>query len=254
MNDDYESKILANVICRYLNEREPVKEADISRIELSLDDTVWGFAVNFYNESGHKADFTKIRNIVDYWIKLKKEELIRAETVSASLQKPETSPDCTSEKLDLPRKLSHSDNQQKKFPQNSSKEIPKNFDENKERASILNKFAKLVSEQLKVDQDLVSLDTNLSDYPRVVDLDFCELVMAVEEEFEIEIDDAEFENRLGILDLGMGYLYPDFVGFRISFWGKKPKKRTEKPSPSELKSKCVMVKNFVDLIYEKLYV
>lgn len=250
MNNDYELKILANVICRYLNERKAVKEADLICIESNLDDIVWEFAVKFYKESGHKAEFLQIKVIVDSWIQSKKERLIQVKLVNSSLQKPKIVPNRPIVKLDLSDKLSHARNQQKKSSQNELEEIPKNFDENEERARIFRKFADLVSEQFKIAPVLITLDTNLSDSLEIDDFDFMELYMMVEEEFDIEIDDAEVEDKLGIFPPEVNICGSDF---RIFPWDKKPKKRTEKPSPPELKSKCVMVKSFVNLIYEKLY-
>jgi acyl carrier protein len=250
MNDDYELKILANVVCRYLNEK-PIKEADLSRVKSNLDDIVWEFAVRFYNESGHKAEFIDVRTIVDSWVKSKKEELTQKKIMDASLQKPKVFPELPSGKLNLSDKMNHSDNQHKKSSQNKPKEIPRNFDENEERAKIFREFADLVSEQFKVTPDLVTLDTNLSDFLGIDDFDFMELHMMVEEEFGIEIADAEVEDKLGILSPEINICAFDF---RIFPWDKKPKKRTEKPTPPKLKSKYVMVKGFVDLIYEKLFV
>lgn len=114
MNDDYELKIFSSVICRYLNEREPVKEADLNLIEANLDGLVWEFAVRFYNESGHKAEFLKVRGIVNSWIQSKKEKLVQIKPVNTSL-KPKASPDSSSVKLNLSNKLNHAVNQQKKI-------------------------------------------------------------------------------------------------------------------------------------------
>lgn len=250
MNDDYELKILASVICRYLNEREPVKEADLNIIEANLDDTVWEFAVRFYNESGHKAEFIKVRSVVNSWINLKKEKLTQKKIMNASLRKPKIAPELPVSKINLSDKVNHTENQQTKALQDKSKEIPKDFDENKERTRIFEKFAGLISKELEVTQDLVTLDTDLSTFPKVEDRDLFEILLLVEEEFNIEISDAENESRLGIFPPDYSPNY-EFIG---SSWGKKRKKIVNKPLPPKLQAHHVMVKQFVDLIYEKLYV
>lgn len=250
MNDDYELKILSSVICRYLNEREPVKEADLNLIEANLDDIVWEFAVRFYNESGHKAEFIKVRSVVDSWINSKKENLIQKKIMNTSLQKPKIVPELPARKINLSDKVNHTENQQTKALQDKSKEIPKDFNENKERARIFEKFAGLISKELKVTQDLVTLDTDLSTLPEIEDHDLFQIFLLVEIEFNIEISDAENEDKLGIF-------WPDYspkYEFSGSYWGKKQKKSVNKPLPPELRAHHVMVKNFVDLIYDKLYV
>jgi acyl carrier protein len=177
-----------------LNEK-PIKEADLSRIKSNLDDIVWEFAVRFYSESGHKAEFIKVRSIVDSWVKSKEEKLIQKKSVNISLQNPNISsdPPSTSKRLGLPVKLSHAGNQQKKSCQNEPKEILKYFNENEERVRIFNKFSELASEQLGITLSSITLETNLSILPGIDTYDALELYMAVEEEFEIEIDDSEVE-------------------------------------------------------------
>lgn len=56
------------------------------------------------------------------------------------------------------------------------------------------KIAKIISEQLGVDEASISKDTSFVDDLGADSLDVVELVMALEEEFDMEISDGEAEN------------------------------------------------------------
>lgn len=63
--------------------------------------------------------------------------------------------------------------------------------------STAEKVKNIVVEQLGVDEDEVTLDANLLDDLGADSLDSVELVMALEEEFGIEISDDEWEGPQG---------------------------------------------------------
>lgn len=58
---------------------------------------------------------------------------------------------------------------------------------------ILEKVKKLISEQLDVDESEIELESSFQDDLEADSLDVVELVMAIEDEFEIEIPDEEAE-------------------------------------------------------------
>jgi acyl carrier protein len=62
------------------------------------------------------------------------------------------------------------------------------------RDEILQTVTKIVSEQLEVDLEKVSSSSNFANDLGADSLDTVELVMALEEEFNIEIPDEEAEN------------------------------------------------------------
>lgn len=63
-----------------------------------------------------------------------------------------------------------------------------------QRTQILEKVTKLVIEHLGVDEAKVTEDSHLSDTLGADSLDSVELIMAIEDEFDIEIPDEEAEN------------------------------------------------------------
>lgn len=60
-------------------------------------------------------------------------------------------------------------------------------------ADTLDKVKKIVSEQLEVDTEQVTPEANFANDLNADSLDVVELVMALEEEFDIEIPDEEAE-------------------------------------------------------------
>ena len=63
---------------------------------------------------------------------------------------------------------------------------------------VFEKIREIIMEQLNVDQDDVTMDTHLMKDLEADSLDAVEIIMAIEDEFEIEIpdDDAERKNKL----------------------------------------------------------
>ncbi|MBR2500646.1 MAG: acyl carrier protein [Clostridia bacterium] len=56
------------------------------------------------------------------------------------------------------------------------------------------KIKEIISEQLGVDEDSIKMDTSFTDDLGADSLDLVELIMALEEEFDIEMPDGEIEN------------------------------------------------------------
>ena len=65
---------------------------------------------------------------------------------------------------------------------------------------ILEKVKKLISEQLDVEESEIELESSFQDYLEADSLDVVELVMAIEDEFDIEIPDEEAEKLETVKD------------------------------------------------------
>lgn len=66
---------------------------------------------------------------------------------------------------------------------------------------VFEKIRAIIMEQLSVDESLVTLDTNLMKDLEADSLDAVEIIMAIEEEYEIEIPDEEAEKFQVIGDI-----------------------------------------------------
>ena len=62
------------------------------------------------------------------------------------------------------------------------------------------KIKAILAEQLGVDEDDITMDSSLTDDLGADSLDHVELVMAMEEEFDIEIPDEEAEKIVTVAD------------------------------------------------------
>ena len=59
---------------------------------------------------------------------------------------------------------------------------------------VLEKVKAILSEQFDVEEDSITPDTNLSEDLEADSLDVVDLLMSIEDEFEIEVPDEEIEN------------------------------------------------------------
>ena len=66
---------------------------------------------------------------------------------------------------------------------------------------VFEKIKSLLADQLDTDAEGITLETNIADDLGADSLDVVELLMAIEDEFEVEIPDEEIENIKTIGDL-----------------------------------------------------
>ncbi len=62
-----------------------------------------------------------------------------------------------------------------------------------DESTIFEKVKKIIVDQLKVDESLVTMDSNIQEDLGADSLDAVELIMALEEEFGIDVQDEEAE-------------------------------------------------------------
>ena len=67
---------------------------------------------------------------------------------------------------------------------------------------VFEKIKEIIIEQLSVDEDEVTMDTNLMKDLSADSLDAVEIIMAIEDTFEIEIPDEDAEKFQTVEDLG----------------------------------------------------
>lgn len=67
--------------------------------------------------------------------------------------------------------------------------------------AIFEKIKEVITEQLGVDEDAVKLETSFIDDLGADSLDIVELIMALEEEFDLQIPDSEAEKIMTVNDV-----------------------------------------------------
>ena len=66
---------------------------------------------------------------------------------------------------------------------------------------IFDKIKEIIAEQLGVEEDVVTMDTNLMKDLEADSLDAVEIIMAIEDEYDIEIPDEDAEKFQTVTDI-----------------------------------------------------
>ncbi len=66
---------------------------------------------------------------------------------------------------------------------------------------VLEKVKAILAEQFDVEEDTITMDTSVAEDLGADSLDVVDLLMSIEDEFEIEIPDTEIENMKTVGDL-----------------------------------------------------
>ncbi len=59
---------------------------------------------------------------------------------------------------------------------------------------VFEKIRAILSEQLDIEEDEITMESNIAEDLRADSLDVVDLIMAIEDEFEVEIPDEEIKN------------------------------------------------------------
>lgn len=167
----------------------------LNALEVKRDQFVWDLSKKIYSQSGHKVELSTVRDVVNSRIKTIKYQLAEeARRVAESKAQQAVEEARRITEIEEARRVAESD------PHFLAKvtDVLGKFGGNECKAQIFVRVRKIISEQLGVDESEVSLDSHLSNHLGADELDLVELVMALEEEFKIDISDDESENHLSI--------------------------------------------------------
>ncbi|HEY9635029.1 MAG TPA: acyl carrier protein [Coleofasciculaceae cyanobacterium] len=173
VNKTYELKVLKMVANKYLDETISVTEESLKALEANRDQVVWELASRIYSQSGHKVELSTLRDVVNSRIGDVKYQLA-AEKERVAEEARRVAEEKAAEEAPLRDEITS---------------IMGELGIEESQAKIFVKVRKIVSEQLEVDESEVTLDSHISNDLRADVLDFVELAMALEEEFDIEIPD-----------------------------------------------------------------
>jgi acyl carrier protein len=166
--EDYKLEVLEYAVNQCIDRLLP--ESNKNALSVIIDrsnEVVWRVATDIYTKSGHKIDFSFVRNLLNLRIeplriKIAEEVIIKAE-------------------LEAQRQIRKA----------------------KEELEVFERIKNIIVEELEVDEKLITLDYivfdfNWSYFSRNDNayLDLIEFVMAIEKEFDIEIPDEEQESLL----------------------------------------------------------
>lgn len=224
VDKNYKLEIFKMMVNKYLDESTSCTERSLDELEINRDQITWDLASKIYKQSGHNVEFSLVRDIVDSRIRSIKYQLAE-EARHIAEQKAEEARRIAKQKAEETRRIA---------------DVLGKFGGDECKAKVFVRIRAVISKQLSVEESEVTLDSHLSNHLNADELDLVELVMALEEEFGIEIPDEISEEFLDIR-----YFYDR----SSSWWGSS----SSSPSSYSYKAgeKCI-VRNFVDLISKKI--
>jgi acyl carrier protein len=181
----YELHILKKVIDSYLDERVSATEEGLNLLLYTCDELVWAIATRIYTQSGHKVEFSTIRDVINSRTKILKTH-VAAEKAEAFQQRAEIEKRVATGKVEA-----------EKHRKNRLILLSKQLEVSGRNNSMSDFFLTvqdIVSKQLSVDVGDIALDASFSNDLGADESDFSQLVMSLEEEFDTEIPDCESEN------------------------------------------------------------
>lgn len=187
---NYELKVLKMMLNTYLDETVSFTEEGLEFLEANRDQVVWKLATKIYRQSGYKVEFCTARDVVNS----------RIEVIDAKL---------TAEKKRIETQVAEQAYQAAEKERIAAEK--KRIVAEKIRMGYLNEndifveVQKVVIEQLSVEKDNVNLDSHFANDLGADSLDAVELIMALEEEFDIEIPD-EVAEEISTIQLAVDYI------------------------------------------------
>ena len=199
-NEDYKLEILEYAVNQSINRLLPKKYEDALNVILGRsNEIVWKVVTDIYTNSGHQIDFVFIKDILNSRIeplkkkiaeegKIKKakeagEAKIRAKLKAKKLEK-------TAEQQRIKQEQEAEKEKLRKLRENARQENFKAFREKYPNISleVFLKIENLITEELLLDEEqIVTMDSILSQDLGADNLYIMELTQAIEKEFDIEI-------------------------------------------------------------------
>lgn len=170
----YELEILKMIVNKHLDESTLFNKENINESETKRDQFVWDTATKIYQQSGHKVELSLVRDIVDSRIRAIKNQLAEEARCIADAEEA--------------RRIADAEKAQQ-FLSKVTDALGK-FGGDERKAKVFVRVRELISEQLGVEEREVSLDSHLSNHLGADECDLQQIVMVLEEEFEIEIPDG----------------------------------------------------------------
>ncbi len=211
----YDLHILTTAINNHLDHALPSDANKALYFILKQNDNlVWNIATSIYSQSGYQVDFSLVRDLANARIEslkilgleqleaevkrkaeeeAKKLEEARLKAEQEARQKAEEARKKLAEEEKLRQEAILKAKAEGVYWQNLKAGFF-NYEENENKFSseVFYKLKEIIIEQLEVESDRVTLDSNVTEDLGADELDVTELIMAIEEEFYILLNDQEF--------------------------------------------------------------
>ncbi len=222
MTDDqvYTLKIIKKVITSYLDENIPNNEIGLNMLVNQYDDLVYKIASKIYTESGYKVKFFMIRDVINSRIEPLQEHIIRikeekarkleAKKLEQEARKLEAERLAEKRRLELEQErrkeeenikiqdedkiLKYKSNEiEEESYRNQIKYKIKELEKTEGLSYLFSEIKKIISEELEIGLDKITLNSHLKDDLNLDYYESLELIMSIEEHFDIEIPDEILE-------------------------------------------------------------
>ncbi|ACK67523.1 hypothetical protein PCC8801_3559 [Rippkaea orientalis PCC 8801] len=170
----YTSNILKQAIISYLDQNVPKTEEGLTILVSQCDDLVWNIATYIYNKSGHQVEFSLIRDTINNRIRTLRKQFDDIKVKAIKIKEEESN------------RLAQEAKIKKEYLNELSKQL-KESGRNKNLCYLFSKIKEIISEQLSVELHKITLNSHIEDDLRADSLDNLEIIMMVEEYFDIEI-------------------------------------------------------------------
>jgi acyl carrier protein len=213
MNEDsknYEMQILAMMINQYLDDMVSLSEEKLNQLEANCDQIVWDLATRIYKESGHKVEFHIIRNLINSRIEVMRYQLFFSK--SSLLESKRIDEE---KAMKIAEEKANAIINDKKIDDTEKITILQELAGDERKLAIFIKVQEIISYQLEVEKSEIHIDDELfylqsssySSYSFYTssssfdswsdllsnwggdELDTIDLIMALEEEFELELEE-----------------------------------------------------------------
>ena len=194
-NISYELHILKTVINNHLDSILPSDpNKALYLIQYQIDNLVWSIATSIYRQSGHKVDFSSVRDLAN--TRIESLRLLSLKQVEEARQKAEA--EAISKKEDEAKRIEEARREEEINERRKVEEERQRKEKEKEITKIRNiclskginyeifeKITSIMLYRLEVDVDNVKLEASFASDLWTDSLDMEELIMAVKEEFAI---------------------------------------------------------------------
>lgn len=199
--ESYKLEILEYAVNQCIDRFLPKSSEDaLSVILYQSNEIVWRVATDIYTQSGHQIDFLFIKNILYSRIeplrnkiaeeeKIKKEKKAEETKIKAKLETQRSERIVEQQRIEQKQKAEKEELRIER--ENAKQENLKAFRARYPNISIevFLTIEKLITEELLLEEERITLDSILSKDLGADDLDIVELMQAIEKEFNIEIPD-----------------------------------------------------------------
>ncbi len=198
---DYELKVLKMAISHYFDESVPLTDRSIHTLETNPDAIVWDLATKIYRQSGHKVELSMVRDVVTSRIAPMKSLLAAEKERIAEENRRLAEEKARQQQFAAERARIAEEEARRQFiayVKEMGIEIPDEITE--ERYSymqemfddVFDRLKKVTIEQLEVDEDKVTPEANFMDDLGADEDDLLNLVISLEEEFDVELKVERF--------------------------------------------------------------